>query len=222
MTSANRAESGDAREAAQAREPLLARALRLEYLTVAWNVLEGLIGVAAAIAAGSVALLGFGIDSFVETASGGVLIWRLVSERGTRDPEAIESLERSARRLVGASLFLLAAYIAVDAGWTLWRRERPHPTIVGIVLTAVSLGVMVWLARAKRRAAAALGSRALEADSFQTTACWWLSLVALGGIGLNAACGWWWADPVAALGMTVFIVREGLEAWRAEDPCSGC
>ena len=204
---------------ARSRELLLARALKLEYLTVAWNVVEGLFGVTAAVAAGSVALLGFGIDSFVESASGGVLIWRLVSERKARDPEAIEALDRRAHRLVAASLFLLAAYIAVDAAWTLWTRERPHPTVVGMLLTAASLGVMVWLAGAKRRAAIALGSRALEADSFQTTACWWLSLIALGGIGLNAAFGWWWADPVAALGMTVFLVREGREAWSGEDRC---
>ena len=204
------------------REALVARALKLEYLTVAWNVFEGGIGVAAAIAAGSVALLGFAMDSFVESASGAVLIWRLTAERRERDPEAIEALDRRAHRLVGVSLFLLAAFIALDAAWTLWAGERPQPTLVGIALTAVSLVMMVWLARAKRRAALALGSRALEADSFQTTACWWLSLVALGGIALNAALGWWWADPLAAIAMTFFLVREGREAWRGEECCSHC
>lgn len=195
------------------------RALRLEYLTVGWNIVEGSIAVAAALVAGSVALLGFGIDSFVESVSAGVLIWRLRAESAAADRAAIERLDRHAHRLVAVSLLLLAAFITFDAGLTLWRRERPHPSTVGMVLTTLSIGVMIWLARAKRRAADVLGSRALKADSFQTSACWWLSIVTLGGIGLNAVLGWWWADPVAALGMTVFLVREGREAWHGEDCC---
>jgi divalent metal cation (Fe/Co/Zn/Cd) transporter len=202
------------------RDALLRRALGLEVLTVGWNVVEGLVAVAAASAAGSVALLGFGLDSFVECASGAVLLWRLAAERRGLDGEAVERIERRARRLVGASLFLLAAYVAGDAALALWAGERPEPSAVGIALTSVSIVAMVWLARAKRRAAAALGSRALEADAFQTTACFWLSIVTLGGIALNAALGWWWADPVAALAMTWFIGREGLEAWRGEE--CGC
>lgn len=194
-------------------------ALRLEWLTVGWNILEGLVGVGAAVAAGSVALLGFGIDSFVESASGAVLVWRLKAERTGSDPMEIERLDHRARRLVGVSLFVLAAYIAADAAVSLWRGERPEASPVGIGLTILSLFVMVWLARAKRRAAAGLGSRALAADASQTTACWWLSLITLAGVGLNAALGWWWADPAAALGMTVFLVREGREAWRGEDCC---
>lgn len=197
----------------------LRQALRLEWLTVGWNVVEGVIGVSAALAAGSVALLGFGIDSFVESASGGVLVWRLKAERTAMAPEEIERLDHRARRLVGASLYLLAAYVAIDASLSLWRRERPSASLVGIGLTVVSLFAMLWLARAKRRAAAGLGSQALKADAFQTTACWWLSLITLAGIGLNAALGWWWADPVAALGMTPLLIREGLEAWRGEDCC---
>jgi divalent metal cation (Fe/Co/Zn/Cd) transporter len=118
---------------------------------------------------------------------------------------------------VGASLFLLALYVAGDAAWTLWSGDRPRPTLVGVALTAVSLFAMLWLAKAKRRAAAALGSRALEADAFQTTACWWLSLSALAGTGVNALWGFWWADPAAALAMTWFIAKEGREAWRGED-----
>jgi len=191
--------------------------LRLESLTVAWNLVEGLVAVAAALAAGSVALLGFGIDSFVESASGSVLVWRLLAERRTTDAGAIERRERRAQRLVAVSLFLLAAYITADAGLALWHRERPAASPAGIAITALSVGVMWWLARAKRRAAAALGSRSLDADAAQTTACWWLSLVVLAGIGLNAALGWWWADPVAALGVSAFLVREGREAWRGED-----
>jgi divalent metal cation (Fe/Co/Zn/Cd) transporter len=204
---------------AEARGFQLQHALRLEYLTVGWNMVEGVVAVAAALAAGSVALLGFGIDSFVETASGLILIWRLVAERRAEDLRAIEDLDRRARRLVAASLFALAAWVAFDATYSLWTGERPQPTLVGIAVTAISLGVMWWLARAKRQAALTLGSHALEADAFQTTACWWLSVIALAGIGLNAAFGWWWADPAAALGMTVFLVREGREAWRGEECC---
>jgi divalent metal cation (Fe/Co/Zn/Cd) transporter len=192
----------------------------LEYLTVAWNVVEGIVAIGAALAAGSVALLGFGIDSFVETASGLVMLWRFHGERGARDPEELERLEHRALRLVGATLFLLAAWVAFDASRSLWERERPSPSAVGIALTAISILAMRWLARAKRRTAAQLGSRALEADAFQTTACFWLSVVTLGGIGLNAAFGWWWADPVAALAMVPLIAKEGLEAWRGEE--CGC
>ena len=205
---------------ASLRPAILARALRLEYLTVGWNVVEGTIAVWAALGAGSVALMGFGIDSFIESTSGAVLVWRLLSERRAGDGAAVERIERIAQRLVGGSLFLLAAYVAADALWTLWTAERPQPTLVGIVLTTVSMVVMVRLARAKRQAAAELDSRALEADAFQTTACFWLSVVALGGMAMNATLGWWWADPVAALGMTWFLVREGAEAWRGEDCCS--
>jgi divalent metal cation (Fe/Co/Zn/Cd) transporter len=202
------------------RASLRAHALRLEYFSLGWNVVEGVVAVASALAAGSVALLGFGLDSFVECASALVLVWRLRAESGDMDPAAVARLDRRAHRLVGASLFLLAAWVAFDATRTLWLRERPEASVPGMAITSVSIVLMLWLARAKRRAAAALQSRALEADSFQTTACWWLSVVTLTGIALNAALGWWWADPVAALAMTVFLVREGREAWRGED--CGC
>jgi divalent metal cation (Fe/Co/Zn/Cd) transporter len=202
------------------RPELLRQARRLEYLTVGWNVVEGVLSVAFALTAGSIALLGFGIDSFVETASGVILLWRLRAERHARDREEVERLDRRAHKLVALSLFLLAGYVSVEAAVDLIGRERPHPTLAGIVITSVSMIAMWWLARAKRRVAARLGSRAMEADSFQTTACWWLSLITLVGIALNATFGWWWADPVAALGMTYFLVSEGREAWRGEDCCS--
>lgn len=201
---------------AAAREAALRHALQLEYLTVGWNVIEGVVAIAAAVAAGSIALLGFGIDSFVESASGAVLVWRLLAERRGLDAGQVERLDARAHRLVGASLLLLAAYVAWEAVTALWAREAPGPSVVGLVLAALSIVAMQWLARAKRRAARRLGSRALEADAFQTTACFWLSIVTLAGVGLNASLGWWWADPAAALGMTYFIAREGLEAWRGE------
>jgi divalent metal cation (Fe/Co/Zn/Cd) transporter len=202
------------------RPELLRQARRLEHVTVGWNVVEGVLSVAFALSAGSIALLGFGIDSFVETASGLILLWRLRAERRARDREEVERLDRRAHKLVALSLFLLAAYVSIEAAIDLLRRERPHPTLAGIIITTVSMIAMWWLSRAKRRVAARLGSRAMEADSFQTTACWWLSLITLVGIALNAALGWWWADPVAALGMTYFRVSEGREAWSGEDSCS--
>lgn len=191
-------------------------ALRLEYLTVGWNLAEGVIAIAAALTAESVVLMAFGLDSFVESTSGAILIWRLLAEAGSRTSADVERLDRRAHRLVGVSLFALAAFVGVHAAHSLWTREQPEPSVVGIVLTGVSVMVMLFLARAKRRVAARLQSRALEADAFQTTACWWLSLVALGGIALNAAFGWWWADPVAALLVVVLIVREAREAWRGD------
>jgi cation diffusion facilitator family transporter len=198
----------------------LARALRLEYLTVCWNVVEGVVAVTAGILAGSVALLGFGIDSFVESASGSVMIWRLRAERtGRLSDEKLESIEHRARRLVAVSLFLLAAWILFDAAQTLWHREHPDFSPVGVALTSLSLVVMLWLARAKRRVARDLGSRAMEADAFQTTACWWLSLAAFVGMILNGALGWWWADPVAGFAIAALIVKEGREAWQGENDC---
>lgn len=200
------------------RSALLGRGLLLEFLTVGWNLVEGVIAVAAAMASGSVALLGFGIDSFVESISGSVLIWRLGSERrGNAGDEAIERIERRAEQFVGISFFALAAYVVFDAVTSLISQERPDVSIVGMVLTSVSIAVMLWLARAKRRTAADLGSRALAADAEQTQACWYLSVVVLAGIGLNALFGWWWADPVAALGVSVILLREGWEAWSGED-----
>ena len=201
------------------RPSLLAHALRLEYLTVGWNVVEAVIAIGAGLAANSVALVGFGVDSVVESVSGGVLIWRLKAEEAGMEDAAVESLDRKAHKLVAGSLFALAAYVTVDAVRSLWVQDRPEASLVGIGLTSISMLVMAWLAKAKLRAAHLLESRALEADSFQTSACWWLSVVALTGIGLNAAFGWWWADPVAALGMVVFILKEAREGWRGGE-CS--
>jgi len=196
------------------------RALKLEYLTVGWNLVEGIIAVAAGLIAGSVAILGFGIDSFVECASAAVMIWRLRAERASsRTPERLEELEHRARRLVAASLIVLAVYVTVDAVHTLWSADRPSFSAVGLVLIIVSIGVMLWLARAKRRVARELGSRAMEADAFQTTACWWLSLAALVGIALNGAFGWWWADPVAGFAIAALVAKEAREAWKGEHCC---
>ena len=203
--------------ASASRSDLLRHALRLEYLTVGWNIVEGMIAIAAGVASGSVALVGFGMDSIVESISGSILIWRLREERGGADEERIEQVERRAERLVGFAFLLLAAYIAFEAVRSLLSAEEPDASPVGIILTATSIAVMLWLARAKRRTGDALDSRALIADSMQTLACWYLSLVALTGLVLNAVLGWWWADPLAALGIAVLLVHEGLEAVRGDE-----
>jgi divalent metal cation (Fe/Co/Zn/Cd) transporter len=209
-----------AADALPERRETVRRAVQLEYLTVGWNVVEGVIAVTAAILAGSVAILGFGIDSFVECASALVLIWRLRAERDERLPAArLDAIELRARRLVAGSLLLLAGYVTIDAIHTLWTVDRPAFSSVGVTLLAVSAVVMLWLARAKARIARELGSEAMQADAFQTTACWWLSLAALAGVTLNGLFGWWWADPLAALVISGLIAREARDAWRGKACC---
>lgn len=203
--------------AGKERTVAVVRALRLEYLTIGWNLAEGAIAIAAGAAADSAALVGFGVDSFVESLSGSVLVWRLSRELRDGDSADAVSLESRASRLVSVTLLLLALYVSFEAVRKLVGREAPDPSIVGITLTTVSLAVMWWLARAKRRLALELDSAALEADAFQTQACWWLSAIVLGGLGLNLSLGWWWADPLAALALVPFILAEAREAWQAGD-----
>ena len=196
---------------------LLRTGFRLEVFTVSWNVLEGVIAAAAGVLAGSVALIGFGVDSFIETASGAVVGWRLYTELRGRSARRIERAERRASRIAGALLLFLAAYILVDAGRRLLGfGGRAEQSLIGIVLTAVSLVVMPVLGWAKLRAARSLGSSALRADAYETIACAWLSLSTLTGLTLNAILGWWWADPLAALFLIPLIVREGLEGFQAD------
>ena len=149
----------------------------------------------------------------IEVSSGGILLWRL---RSDRDEARRESTERRALKLVGVSFLLLAAYVAGEAVKTLWFKDAPERSPIGIALAAVSLVVMPLLARAKRRVASSISSRALHADSRQTDLCAYLSAILLGGLVLNAALGWWWADPVAGLVMTPIIINEGREALRGE------
>src|SRR5882672_8523965 len=169
------------------RQAAVSHGIALEYLTVGWNVVEGIVAILSGVLAGSVALIGFGIDSGIESASGGVLLWRLHSERRSQDALAAE---RTALKLVGGSFLLLAAYVAFDAAKTLLSREQPERSIVGIGLSVLSLIVMPLLARAKRRTAAQLNSRALHADSRQTSICAYLSAILLCGLLLNVTVGW--------------------------------
>jgi divalent metal cation (Fe/Co/Zn/Cd) transporter len=186
---------------------------RLEYFTLGWNLTEAAVAISAGLFAGSIALMGFGIDSLIESLSGGILLWRL------QWTKTDESRERLAHRLVGISFFFLAVYVAFEAGKSLLRHEEPEISVVGIILSIVSLIVMPLLARAKRRVAAKIDSRALYADSRQTDICAYLSAILLGGLLLNALFGCWWADPVAALCMVPLIFHEGMEAVRGQSSC---
>ena len=187
---------------------------RLEYFTLSWNLAEAAVAVGAGLFAGSIALIGFGFDSLIESLSGSILLWRL---QGSEDGE---KRERLAHRMVGGSFFLLSLYVAFEAGKSLLHREEPKASVVGIILSVVSLIVMPLLARAKRRVAASLNSHTLVADSRQTDICAYLSAILLGGLLSNALFGWWWADPVAALCMLPMIFREGIEALHARSCCN--
>ncbi len=184
----------------------------LEYLTISWNLIEGFVAVSAGILAGSVALVGFGIDSFIEVSSGTILLWRLY---------AGEKHEKRALQLVGISLLALAGYVCFEAVRKLIYVETPEESYVGIVIAVLSLAVMWWLAREKKNVAKEIHSHAMEADAKQTDICMYLSAILLGGLGLNALFGWWWADPIAALLMTPIIAKEGYEALKGKT-CSNC
>ena len=201
--------------ACQSRAEDHRKGLRLEFLSLGWSLTEAAVAVAAGVMAGSVALMGFGADSVIESFSSVVLLWRLSSTQHD------ERRERIALRGVGICFLLLAVYILADAGIALVQHEPPHPSLVGIALSIITLLVMPVLARAKRKVAARLDSAALAADSRQTDLCAWLAAIVLLGLALNAALGWWWADPVAALIMVPIIFREGLQALRGE-VCAGC
>ena len=189
------------------------RGRQLEYLTIGWNSLEAAVAVGAGLLAGSIALVGFGVDSVIESLSGAVLLWRLAAWG--------EDRERVALKIVGISFLALAAYVAFDAAKSLLAREPPDASHVGIALAVASLIVMPLLARAKRRVAATLNSQAMLADSRQTDICAYLSAILVAGLGLNALFGWWWADPVAGLVMGPIIAREGIAALRGETCCAG-
>jgi divalent metal cation (Fe/Co/Zn/Cd) transporter len=196
------------KDAAASRAALVRRGLWLTYATIGYNSLEAVVGIVAGWSAGSVALVGFGVDSVIEVAASVAAFRRL---RADHDHVKRATVEARTLRVIGVSFIALALYVAVDAIATLRAREEPHRSVVGIALLALSAMVMPVLSRAKRRIAAKLESRALRAESAQTSLCAYLSLIALVGLGLNAALGWWWADPVAALLMTPIILREGIE-----------
>jgi divalent metal cation (Fe/Co/Zn/Cd) transporter len=193
------------------------RGLALNYLTIGYNVVEAIVAIAAGVVSGSVALLGFGLDSVIEVTASGAAQWRL---RVDLDEEGRERVERTTHRIIGWSFLALAVYVAIDSANALLRREQPERSVVGLLLLVLSAIVMPVLARAKRRVARAMTSRALEADAMQTSLCAYLSVIALAGVALNAVLGWWWADPLAALAMVPIIAKEGVEGVRAEAHCN--
>lgn len=190
------------------------RARRLEYLTIAWMAIEASVAVAAGIAAASVALVGFGLDSLIEIFAAGVVLWEMHGLAQTR--------ERTALRLIAASFFLLAVYVGVTSTRDLIVGARPGHSLPGMVVTVAALIVMPALGWAKRRTALGLGNDALAAESSQSYLCAALSATTLIGLVANATLGWWWADPAAALVVTVLLLREGREAWKGNTCCRGC
>lgn len=200
------------------RMAIVRRGRRLEYFTIAWNSIEGLLAVAMGLIAGSISLVGFGLDSFIEVTSGSVLLWRMSVDA---DVQRRERNEKRALRIVGLCFFLLAVYIAYESGMDLASGRAPQRSFPGIILAFVSLIVMPLLSRAKRSVGRAMGSTAMHADAKQTEFCTYLSAILLGGLLLNLLFGLWWADPVAALTMVPVIAREGIEALRGKG-CTDC
>ena len=178
------------------------RGRHLEYLTIGWNMFEAAVAIGAGVFAGSTALLGFGIDSLIESLSGSVLLWRL--QHGAKG----ERREQQARKMVGVSLLALAVYVAFEAVEALVKQEPPSVSYVGIGIAFLAMIVMPVLARAKRKVAASLESRAMHADSRQSDICGYLSAILLIGLGADALLGWWWADPVAGLIMVPSSARR--------------
>jgi divalent metal cation (Fe/Co/Zn/Cd) transporter len=196
---------------------LLARTgKRLEYFTIGWNTLEGIVAVIAGALAGSISLVGFGIDSFIEVTSGAALLWRMSID--ANELERVSS-EKTALRIVSACFVALSIYIAYGAIADLAAHRAPERSIPGIILAIASLIAMPLLSRAKRRVGSSLNSRAMHADATQTEFCTYLSAILLGGLLLNAALGLWWSDPIAALVMVPLILHEGVEGLRAKACC---
>lgn len=206
-------------EVALDRQAAAERGKRLEYFTIAWNSLEGLVALMAGALAGSISLVGFGIDSFIEVTSGATLLWRMTvdAEEQTR-----ERNERFSLRIVGTCFLLLSAYIAYESVADLISQKAPEHSIPGIILACVSLIVMPILSRAKKRVGKELSSSAMNADAKQTDFCVYLSAILLAGLILNATLRWWWADPVAALIMAPIIAKEGFDAVKGKACCDSC
>jgi divalent metal cation (Fe/Co/Zn/Cd) transporter len=201
------------------REVYVSRGRRLEYFTIVYNSLEGLISIVAGLLAGSVSLVGFGLDSLIEVTSGAALVWRL-----HHDPNVArrEQADRLALRTVGACFLALAVYLVYKSGAMLLQHVPPERSIAGIAVASASVVVMPLLARAKRRVAAQIGSQAMHADSKQADFCSYLSAILLLGLLMNALFGWWWMDPIAGLTMAPVIAKEAVDGLRAKGSCKCC
>ncbi len=201
------------------RDRMVRRSRLLTMATLAYNLIEGMVAVLAGVAAGSVSLVGFGLDSGIEVMAGVTGIWRLGHDA---DPAQRVQAERRALRVIGLSFLALAAWVSWEAVEALVERTEPRTSPVGIALATLSVLVMPWLAHAKRAVALQLGSGAMVAEATQTQLCVYLSLILLGGLVLNTTLGWWWADPMAALVMVPIIAREGLDGVRGRSCCESC
>jgi divalent metal cation (Fe/Co/Zn/Cd) transporter len=199
------------------REPLVRRARFLARLGLAWHAVEAAVAIAAGVTASSIALIGFGADSLVESIAGVVLLWRLGDRRAQS-----EDAERQAQRLIGLTFWLIAAYVGIEAIRSLLGGDEPSVSYVGIALAAVTLATMPPLAAAKARVAEQLGSAATWSEGRQNLLCAYLSAALLIGLGANAAFGWWWADPATALLIAGVAIKEGREAWRGEGCADDC
>jgi divalent metal cation (Fe/Co/Zn/Cd) transporter len=198
------------------RPKLIRQAFRLEWLSVGWMAVEAVVAVASGIAARSITLVAFGLDSVIELASAGVLIWRLSTElRSGR--EVSEAAERIARRIAGGLLFALATYVVVAAARSLWHGEGEAFSWPGLAIALLSIPIMLMLARRKLALADQLGSRALRADAAESLACLWLSVVVVVGLVAQFAFSAWWIDAVTSLAIVWFLVKEGREAWETEE-----
>lgn len=186
---------------------LLRRGLRLAYFTIGWDVVEGVVAVAAGIIAGSIVLLGFGIDSAIEVFAASVVVWQL------RRPGSA-GRQRAALRLIAVTFCALAAYVSFESVQRLVEGAHPEPSVIGIVMNLIALVVMIPLARMKRRTGEALGNDVLLADAAETRLSNYLSVNVLAGLSLNALLGWWWADPAAALVIAAYAAWTGWTTWR--------
>lgn len=200
-----------------ARREVLSRRIRLLVAaTITYNVVEAIVAVTAGTLASSTALIGFGLDSVIEVSSAAAVAWQF----SARDHAVREAREQRALRIVAVSFFALAAYVAFDSVRALTGTDEVEPSLAGIVIAALSLAVMPFLSAAQRRAGRALGSASAVADSRQTLLCTYLSAVLLAGLAVNAALGWSWADPVAALVIAAVAVKEGRDAWQGKSCCA--
>lgn len=199
------------------RKSVVRRGQWLSWLTLGYNSLEGIVAVGAGVLAGSIALVGFGVDSLIEVTASVAALWRLNADVDVIERERAELLTL---RIVGVLFIALGIYVTWDAANALLKREAPEESNVGMALAVASLIVMPLLARAKRKVAITLDSRALRSEAQQTQLCTYLSAILLGGLALNAMFGWWWADPAAALIMVPIIGKEGVEALRGHDTCN--
>ena len=195
------------------RATALRRSRALVLLTLAWNSVELVVAMAAGVAASSAALIGFALDSGVESAASGILLWRLAREERAGCTLADDG---RAQRAIALSLGLLAVLIGIESTRQLLTGDAPDPSSIGIALAALSLVVMPWLAASKRALAPVLGSRAAEAEAAQTMVCTYLSAGLLVGLLANSVLGWWWADPVVGLGIAGVATWEGVRTWGAE------